>query len=237
MYNWEGEELQVTPIVLSAGYDERLPSLFGDQLELRAIGPYNDEWGYTQTYTSNNLFVRVDQDYDYFDSISDIDYVTTYLDAFYYGFESQTATDFFVSNTDGYIAFQYPIYAVSDLGFIYEDEFEIRHLVLPPQSTNASDDWRSSVLSDWIAPDQVGLEFPFTVNNGIYGMVEFGGQYHLYALRFENQVPQGFDFVRSFDGMISDLKADHMIVEQEPEGLWVRHRLPACTQNGQCSSF
>ena len=233
LYDWNGTELERLDIVQSAGYDERLPTLFNDQIYLRTTGYYNDEWGYMSTYASNLIQVSVDQDYDYYDYVSEIDFSTTELRASYLGFDTLIEDELITSNTDGYVSFSYPIYSLSDHGFIYEDEQEIYHLVLAPNSEDAP--WSIDLLSTWIAPELSNLTFPFNVNDGLYGLLELDGQSHLYKMRFEGQSPQDFEFIRAFDEQITDLKSDHMIMSREGTGIWVRHRLPACTGDGQCA--
>ena len=117
--------------------------------------------------------------------------------------------------------------AVSDVGFIYRDEGGALQLATPPLSSEAR--WTYHALAG-LAPDQTDA---FQVKSGayeaLYGAHDSGASHDLYQLTMNGAAPERFELVRRFAEPISKLTDHHMITREEERGVWVRHRLPACT--------
>ena len=231
LYSWEGAEL-AREVIMYMNYVCRRPALFRDRVIYSALGPtyecFDTPINYDRAmYASQLVSVSAFKGFDYDIAVDDFEPYYR-LNARYYGHsEGQTTVGTLSGDTH-----DAQVEAVSDVGFIYRDERGALQLATPPVSSEAR--WTYHALAG-LTPDSTDA---FQVKSGayeaLYGAHDSGVSHDLYQLTMNGAAPQRFELVRRFAEPISKLTDHHMITREEERGVWVRHRRPACTVDGQC---
>ena len=229
LYDWSGAELRSEMVVYRDQFCRR-PALFRDRVLASAIGPSGDCFDNPSrvdlaVYGAHLMSVSKARDFEYNSALDDFEFYHT-LTSRYYGYNDVEPLISSVRYADDII-----VEAVSDVGLIYRDTST--RVTTPPVTGERA--WSTRSLVELLPSGVTDLEIKSGAYEALYGVLSAEGAHTLYQLSFEGVDPQEFKLVRHFSDPVLTLTDHHLVVSEEPQGIWVRHKSPACTVSGACA--